>query len=40
MTAAATKSTAHSIVEASPRTKAFASGLVILYALITILPLL
>ncbi|MDA9511365.1 sugar ABC transporter permease [Bradyrhizobium sp. CCBAU 11386] len=34
------KSTAHSVVEASPRSKAVAGGLVILYAVITILPLL
>jgi multiple sugar transport system permease protein len=33
-------SSAHSIVEASPRTKAFAGAAVILYALITIAPLL
>src|ERR1700751_5347182 len=39
MTAAA-KSTAHSIVEASPRVKSFAGAIVILYAVIAILPLL
>src|SRR5579871_1556835 len=39
MTAAA-KSTAHSVVEATPRAKAFAGAIVILYAVITILPLL
>jgi multiple sugar transport system permease protein len=33
-------STAHSIVEASPRTKVFAGTIVILYAVITIVPLL
>jgi multiple sugar transport system permease protein len=32
--------TGHSIVEASPRTKAFAGTIVILYAVITIAPLL
>ena len=40
MTTTVATSTAHSIVEASPRSKAIASGLVILYAVITILPLL
>jgi multiple sugar transport system permease protein len=39
MTAAA-KSTAHSIVEASPRVKTFAGAVVIVYAVIAILPLL
>src|SRR5215467_2943235 len=39
MTAAA-KSTAHSVVEATTRAKAFAGAVVILYAVITILPLL
>ena len=39
MTAAA-KSSAHSVVEAAPRAKAFAGAIVILYAVITILPLL
>ena len=39
MTAAA-KSTAHSVVEATPRAKALAGAIVILYAVITILPLL
>ncbi len=39
MTAAA-KSTAHSVVEASGRVKATAGAFVILYAVITILPLL
>ena len=39
MTAAA-KSTAHSIVEASPRVKAFAAVIVIFYAIVTITPLL
>lgn len=34
------KSTAHSVVEASPRVKAFAGVFVILYAVIAILPLL
>jgi len=39
MTAIA-NSTAHSIVEASPRAKAVAGTIVILYAVISILPLL
>ena len=39
MTALA-RSTAHSIVEATPRAKAIAGTLVILYAVISILPLL
>ena len=39
MTAALAKSTAHSIVEASPRAKAVAGSLVIFYAVLTILPL-
>src|SRR5258708_20683368 len=39
MTAIA-KSTAHSIVEASPRAKAVAGAIVVLYAVIAILPLL
>src|ERR1700728_5328423 len=39
MTAAA-KSTAHSVVEASPRAKGFAAAIVILYAVVAILPLL
>ena len=39
MTAVA-KSTAHSVVEATPRAKAFAGTIVILYAVIAILPLL
>src|SRR5579859_1984735 len=39
MTAAVANSTAHSIVEASPRSKTVAGALVILYAVITILPL-
>ena len=39
MTAAA-KSTAHSVVEAGPRAKAFAGVIVVLYAVIAILPLL
>ena len=40
MTAALAKSTAHSIVEASPRAKGIAGTVVILYAAIAILPLL
>src|ERR1700723_905301 len=39
MTAVA-KSTAHSIVEASPRVKAVAGAIVIIYAIVAILPLL
>jgi multiple sugar transport system permease protein len=39
MTAAA-KSTAHSIVEASPRVKTFAAVVVIFYALMAVAPLL
>ena len=39
MTAAIAKSTAHSIVEATPRARAVAGTLVILYAVISILPL-
>ena len=39
MTAIA-RSTAHSIVEASPRSKFIAGAIVILYAVIAILPLL
>jgi len=39
MTAAA-KSTAHSIVEASPRVKSVAGAIVIIYAVVAILPLL
>src|SRR4029077_21232290 len=38
MTAAA-KSTAHSVVEASPRVKGFAGAFVVLYAVVAILPL-
>ena len=37
---AAVKSTAHCVVEASPRVKGFAGALVVLYAVIAILPLL